>query len=200
MTNNNYRIGMALVAAGILFLFVRMTGFSLMSLLWPLWVLIPGAAMLYMAFRDERAELGWAIPGALIGGTGVILFFLNLTDRWEAWAYMWALYPVFVGSALRFVGQHNHSDDMMMNGMRAVRSGLFMLVGFGLFFELIVFQSVFSSVLLPVLLVAGGLYLMVARDRVRFGFLDERKPKRELDPETGINPELRRQMDDALKH
>lgn len=202
MNNNNYRLGMALVAVGIVFLFLRMTGFSMMSLAWPLFVLVPGAAMLYGAFRGEKAELGLAIPGAVIGGTGAILFFLNLTGRWEAWAYMWTLYPVFTGGALYYVGQHNANESLSGRGMTTVRSGLWMLVGFGLFFEVLIFESIFSSVFLPVVLVAVGLYLMAARDRVKFGFLPDGKakgkPKRELDPETGISPELRRQMDEAL--
>ncbi|MEL6148530.1 MAG: hypothetical protein AAFR56_02820, partial [Chloroflexota bacterium] len=173
------------------------------SLLWPLWVLIPGALMLYTAFNSNQAHLGWAVPGALIGGTGAILFFLNLTGRWEAWAYMWALYPVFVGAAVHYTGQVNGNERQTSGGMNAIRSGLWTLVAFGLFFELLIFGGLgfLDSVLLPVLLIAGGAYLLYARDRIHvdIGALTDGKPKRELqDPETGISPDLRRRMDEAI--
>lgn len=192
--------GTALIALGILFVVLRIAGFTLMSLLWPMWVLIPGILMLYAGFSGERAHEGWAVPGAIVGGTGAILFLLNLTGRWEAWAYIWALYPALIGYALHMVGKRNGDEDMEHDGMVAAKSGMYMLLGFGVFFELLIFGgfAFLDSIFLPFILIAAGIYMMYGKDRMNMrmsGFSSKRKNS---DPVTGINSELRRQMDDAI--
>jgi hypothetical protein len=154
--------GYILIGLGVAFVLMRIVGVSLMSVLWPLWVLVPGLILLYFGYRDGQAQLGWAMPGAVIGGTGAILFVLNLTGRWEAWSYVWALYPVFVGLTLVRVGKHNGDDNMVTGGQVTANSGWWMLVGFGLFFEVLIFGglNVLNNALLPVLLIIGGLYLL----------------------------------------
>jgi hypothetical protein len=203
--NTNRTTGIALVGLGLLFVFLQITGFSLMSLLWPLWVLIPGALMLFAGFNGEKAHLGWNVPGAVVGGTGAILFLLNLTGRWETWAYMWALYPVFVGAALYYTARHNSDDKLMEGGKRTMQSGLGLLVGFGLFFELLIYGglSFLNSALLPIALIGIGAYMIFFQDKIKFNMptLSSDKPKRNLadrDPETGIDVRLRREIDQAL--
>lgn len=204
---DNRRMGMALIGIGAVLVFLRLTGFTFASLLWPLWVLVPGALMLYTAFKDGKPHPGVVVPGAIIGGTGAILFFLNLTDRWEAWAYMWAMYPVFTGAALYYTGRANDDEKLMNGGKQAARTGLYMLVGFGLMFELLIFDGLgfLDSALLPAILIGVGLYLMYANDKIRVNldlFTDgkrKNKPKRELtDRETGIDPDLRQRVDEAI--
>lgn len=204
---NNRRTGMALVGVGILFVLLRVTGFTFGSLMWPLWVLLPGAFMLFAAFKDGDPHSELVVPGAIVGGTGAILFFLNMTDRWEAWSYMWALYPVFVGSALYYTGRANGDEKLMRSGKQTARTGLYMLVGFGLMFELLIFGGLgfLDSALLPAILIGAGLYLMYANDKVRVN-LDiltnnkrKGKPKNDFrDENTGIDPDLRSRMDEAL--
>ena len=185
MTNTdlNRNLGIGLIALGLGLVFLRITGPSLVSLLWPMWVLAPGAFALWMGFREERALLGWAMPGAVVGGTGAILFLLNLTGHWEAWAYAWALYPIFVGGALYYTGKHNGDMEQIGAGERTARVGLAMLAGFGFFFEFLIFGGlgVLTGPLLPLVLVGGGAALYVFRDNVRLGFLEDgEKPKRKL--------------------
>jgi hypothetical protein len=185
MTNANFNrnAGVALVALGLGLVFLRITGVTMMSLLWPLWVLGPGAFALWMGFKEDQAQLGWVMPGAIVGGTGAILFVLNLTGQWHAWAYVWALYPVFVGGALYYTGRRNGDADMARGGEITARSGLYMLLGFGLFFELLIFGGlgIFGGPLLPLVLVGGGLALYAFRDEVNLGFLnDGEKAKRKL--------------------
>ncbi len=185
MTNTDFNrnVGAVLVALGLGLVFLRITGNTLPSLLWPLWVLGPGAFALWMGFREQPAQLGWVMPGAVVGGTGAILFVLNLTDQWEAWAYVWALYPVFVGGALYYTGRDNGDEKMMRGGASTVRSGLYMLIGFGLFFEVLIFGGLgfFGGPLLPLVLVGGGVALYTFRNEIRLGFLEDGdKPKRKL--------------------
>lgn len=210
MTEMNSRTtGYALLGIGALMIVLRMVGFSMASLLWPLWVLVPGALMLYMGFRNEKALPGWAIPGALVAGTGAILFFLNLTGRWEAWSYMWALYPAFVGAATHQVGQQNGNEDMANGGQNAFRSGLWMFVAFGLFFEVLIFGGLLGNGLIPLLFLAAGAYMIFGRKdaagHAKFVMpwaWKREKAKRglpaEKDKRTGVNPDLRRRMDEAI--
>ncbi|MEM6529474.1 MAG: hypothetical protein AAF653_14350, partial [Chloroflexota bacterium] len=70
-------------------------------------------------------------------------------------------------------------------------------------FELLIFDGLgfLNSAFLPALLIAGGAYLIYAKDRIHInlGAFTDGKPKHTLpDPETGIDPDLRRRMDDAL--
>ncbi len=204
MPNRRYSYtGMGLIAAGLLLLVLRFTGFSLASILWPMWVLVPGALMLFGAFSSNKAQPGLAVPGAIVGGTGAILFLLNLSGQWESWAYLWTLYPVFIGGALAAVGRRNGNEGLQQKGEASVRSGLAMLAGFGLFFELVVFGGVniIGSALIPILLIIGGAYLIYGPERVAFlpGMFEKPKRKRRLtDPDTGIDVDLRRRIDDAI--
>lgn len=197
----NQSIGGALIALGILLIALRLMGFTMMSLLWPLWVLIPGTFLLFTGVGNGRAQLGWAVPGAIITGTGGILMLLNVTGRWEAWAYIWALYPIFVGMALKTVGERTYDEDMVEDSKKAIRGGLYMLLSFGLFFELMVFSgfAFLDNLLLPLLLIGAGVYFLSGQGRLnmQMGNLygDKRKNS---DPDTGIDPKLRREMDDAI--
>lgn len=204
-TANQRNTGIFLIILGVAFVVMRLFfGFSFMSLLWPLWVLVPGALMLFTAFNSDKAQPGWAVPGAVVGGTGAILFLLNLTGRWEAWSYMWAMYPIFVGSALYHVGKRNQDEHMQAGGKHTLTTGLYLLVGFGLFFELMVFGgfAFLDSALLPLLLISAGLYFLFGSERFSWNVptFNAEKRKRELpaDPVTGINPALRQKMDKAL--
>lgn len=205
-TLNNKNVGWLLVAVGVIFAVLRFSGFTLASILWPLWVLVPGLAMLYMAFfRDENsASLGWGIPGAVVGGTGAILFALNLTGHWAAWAYAWTLYPLFIGLALQTAGVRTDNEKMVQGGKITANSGLYQLIGFGLFFELLIFNRLafLDSIFLPLALMGIGAYLLLNQNRVRIGAprlsIGKRKNEELADPVTGINPKLRREIDAAL--
>lgn len=169
-------IGYALLGGGILIVAMRLFGFSLAALTWPFYVIAPGLLMLWLAFSNGRSEVGLAIPGALVAGTGAILFVLNLTNHWEAWAYMWALYPVFIGTAIMYAGKRQTNPDMERGGRYAARTGLWLLGGFAVFFELLIFGGGFQilgSIPLPLLLIGGGLFLLLRRD--------QRKPKSKRD-------------------
>jgi hypothetical protein len=204
MTKNR-RMGLSLIVLGLILFIMRAAGFTFASLLWPMWVIVPGALMLYGAFNGKKANVGLAVPGAVAAGTGMILFFANMTGRWEAWAYLWTLYPVFTGGALYYAGKQNDDEKLMQGGEKTATSGLYMLVGFGLFFELLIFGGLnfLDSALLPMFVIAAGLYLMYTKDGMCFNmgaFRGKRKRKNDerIDPETGINPDLRRRMDKAL--
>ena len=159
---DNKQLAYTFISLGILIVLMRLTGFSIMSILWPLYILVPGVFLLYMGFGKQEGKLGWGIPGAIISGTGLILFTLNLTGRWEMWAYAWAFYPIFIGLALMVAGQQTRNTQLERDGRVTMRTGLYLLLGFGLFFELVVFggMKVFGSFWFALLLIVGGVLLL----------------------------------------
>ncbi|MBZ0298994.1 MAG: hypothetical protein K8J31_04600, partial [Anaerolineae bacterium] len=76
-TNANSRsaIAIGLIGLGVLFLVAQISGFSFLGILWPLFIVLPGAAFLYFAYTGDRHAAGLAVPGAMITGTGAILFY-----------------------------------------------------------------------------------------------------------------------------
>lgn len=159
---DNKQLAYTFISLGILIVLMRLTGFSIMSILWPLYVLMPGVFLLYLGFGKEQGQLGWGIPGTIVAGTGLILFTLNLTGRWEMWAYVWAFYPIFIGLALMVAGQQTHNTQLEQGGRVTMRTGLYLLLGFGLFFELVVFggMKVFGSFWFALVLIVVGVLLL----------------------------------------
>jgi hypothetical protein len=171
-TNISHRertIGVLLVALGAFFLFAQLFGVSLGRYGWPLFVLIPGVVLFAVAALGGRSAVGLAVPGSVVSTIGLILFVQNLTGRFETWAYVWALIPMAVGLGLYLQGTWTASEKLRREGRRVSSTGLVMLVAFGAFFELFIFQNltgtVFGRLWVPALLIAAGVYLLYRRSR-----------------------------------
>jgi hypothetical protein len=53
---------------------------------------------------NRRLRAGMVIPGALMAGVGGALLYTSLTDRWSAWAYLWAVLPFSFGLGMYAAG------------------------------------------------------------------------------------------------
>jgi hypothetical protein len=83
---NNYGLlmpGSILTTYGLLFLTCSIFGWEEMELLWPAFILGPGAGFLLMYFFGKK-ELGLLIPGAIFS-TLALLFFFHTTRYGEFW-------------------------------------------------------------------------------------------------------------------
>ena len=60
---------------------------------------------------------------AIVTGTGLILLYQNSTGRWQTWAYIWALYPVFLGLGLMFLGRRTDDEGTRRAGRGFVTWG-----------------------------------------------------------------------------
>lgn len=207
LQNNGQNIGAwMLIGIGVLFLIAQVFNFSIIGILWPLFVILPGAVFLYTAWRGDRGKAGFAVPGAMIGGTGLILFYQNLTGHWESWAYIWALYPVFLGLALTFIGRRTHNENTYLTGNGFVKWGFISFVALWALFEGFLFggSSALLTTWLPLALIAGGIYMLFHRGTIRTGINQQKKKKVVIQhPDhpsstADINPELRRKIDEAL--
>ncbi len=146
-----------LIGLGAFFLIAPSLGFSFFGTLWPFLIILPGAGFLYAAHNGGKNASGLAIPGAVVTGTGAILFYQNITGHWASWAYAWTLYPVFLGLALKYMGQRTGSENEIKAGDGFVRYGLMAFVIFALIFEVLIFNG---GRLLPFLLIGAGLFMV----------------------------------------
>ena len=155
-----------LIGLGLLFLIGQIFNINLWDILgfsWPVFVMIPGVIFLALAFTGDRKMAGFAFPGTIITGTGAILWYQNLTDNWQSWAYIWTLYPGFVGLAMMFMALRNEDKKTYGIGRAMVNYSLIAFLAGAAFFELFIFHAngALTGWLLPLVLIVVGGYLLV---------------------------------------
>lgn len=126
---------------------------------WPLIIISVAALFLIAAFLGAS---GLAIPGALIGGLGGLLYYQNLTGDWASWAYAWTLFPGFVGVGIIIA---RIIDKQPRKGLQA--GGTLILISLIMF---LVFGSFLGgaanlSLLWAILLIGLGLRLLFSSIR-----------------------------------
>ncbi|MFN8561661.1 MAG: hypothetical protein U0703_08595 [Anaerolineae bacterium] len=205
-----------LIGLGVLFLVVQTLGINLWAAVgfsWPVFILIPGVVFLALALAGDRRMSGFIFPGAFITGTGAILWFQNATDNWQSWAYIWTLYPVFLGLALMFNGQRTGKEKEVRTGRGFVTFGVIAFLVGAAFFELLIFQgnSTLTRWVLPVGLIGVGGYLLLNGRGTPLMFGDKRKNDQPVftgarnigtsarsNGKLSPSDELQRQIDEAL--
>ena len=121
---------------------------------WPLVIIAVGLLFFVGAVLGEASL---AVPGAIIGGIGVLFYYQNLSGNWASWAYVWALVPGFVGLGLILMGLLDRQKRS------SIRAGIFLI-----FLSLILF-AIFggwlggftgSRQLWPLLLILSGIWVL----------------------------------------
>ncbi len=199
-----------LIGLGVLFLAGQIFGVNFWSIAgfsWPVFVLIPGVIFLALAFAGDRKMSGFVFPGAFITGTGAILWYQNATGNWQSWAYIWTLYPVFLGFALMFNGRRNGKEKEIATGRGFITYGMIAFLAGAAFFELAIFgaNSALTGWIVPLALIGVGGYLLLT------GQIGGEKRKIDAPVFAGarmVNPhsngrlsprdDLQRQIDEAL--
>jgi len=155
--------GAILIALGVLFLLGRVIDVG--SVAWPLFVLVPGLALLAWAFVGGRDASGLAVPGSIVSMVGLILFVQNLTNSFETWAYTWALVLAAVGVGTWLHGVLGDDEARQRDGVRTATVGLALFAGFGAFFQFVIFGNLLGSWvgqwLFPLALIAAGVVLLL---------------------------------------
>jgi hypothetical protein len=161
-------IGIILVVVGGIVLVSRVADLTLGASAWPLWVIVPGLAMLIGSFAiPPRGGVGLAIPGAMIAMVGVVLWVQDYYGLYATWAYAWALVaPTAVGIGMLAYGLVRGDGDLVSDGVRATLTGLGLFLGFALFFEGVIGLSGHRIAnldqVLPYAAIALGVVLIVA--------------------------------------
>jgi hypothetical protein len=120
---------------------------------WPLMIIAIGGIFLLAAVFTRTG--GLAIPGCIVGGIGLILYWQNATGNWGSWSYVWTLIPGFVGVGMVL------SSLLGEGGRRERRSGL-MMIG-GSLAAFVIFWAFFTMNIAqywPVILILVGLFIL----------------------------------------
>ena len=129
--------------------------------LWPFIVIAIGAIFFVAMFAGGKQTSGFAIPGSIVGGIGLVLLFQNITGRWESMSYFWTFIVIFVGLGIYIMGWYNGDANQRKSGTGVMKVGVILFIVFGAFFELI-FSS-FNNLLFPILLILLGAYMILSR-------------------------------------
>jgi hypothetical protein len=153
-------LGVLLILIGALFLLAQFIP-GLQNLLntqftWPL--IVVGVGLFLFVFGVLVGAPGMAVPAAIVGGIGGILYWQNLTGNWESWAYAWTLIPGFVGVGVLLTGL---LGERTRNNLES--ASWLIIISLVLFF---IFGSFFGSIGLfgqywPVLLILLGFLLLL---------------------------------------
>jgi hypothetical protein len=146
--------GSIMILAGAFFLAVQMIP-QLDNWIGDNWaIFIIGIGTLFLIAAAVTRTPSLAIPAAIVGGIGTLLFWQNATGNWDSWAYAWTFIPGFVGIGLIL-------SDLLSGKFRLPSGGPILLI-----ISLVLF-AVFGSFLgapfnifkyWPVLLIALGLW------------------------------------------
>jgi hypothetical protein len=107
---------------------------------WPFFVIIPGLGLLGLGLAAAgRVGEVLAMVGGLVTMAGVVLGVQNATDRFETWAYAWAL-VVLVGAGIGrwLVGVVRGRRDLAASGAWLGAAGLVVFMVLAVFFEVVV--------------------------------------------------------------
>ena len=103
---------------------------------WTLFVIVPGVLLLASGLLTDRpAALGLTIAGSIVTTIGLLLLAMDQTDRWDAWAYAWALIPAAAGIGLVLHGLQTQDRSFVVAGLRLGAVALGLLAVGGWFFE-----------------------------------------------------------------
>ncbi|WP_433946117.1 hypothetical protein [Paenibacillus sp. SN-8-1] len=161
--NNKLVTGIFILAAGIVILLGKLGVFSFLGFtLWPLIFLVPGI-LLHLLFFARRGSAVLLVPGGILTVYGILFFILNFSGS-GVLAYIWPLFILGIAIGL-------FEYDMLAFPRPA---GVFLIAVILTAVTAVIYGITLLSIsiiyLLALLLIAGGVWLIVARGRSRRGW------------------------------
>ncbi len=154
--------GLLLVAVGGFLLLNEVFNIDLFSIAWPLFVIVPGLAMLAVAVSGGKRTHPLAIPGSIVTMVGLVLFVQQIFDIYASWAYAWALVaPTAVGFGIWLNAQLEGNEKERTSGVHVMEIGAILFAAGFVFFELILnlngmVNQTTAAIVGGLMLVAGG--------------------------------------------
>jgi hypothetical protein len=158
--NSRLAVGLLLVLIGGWFLaiqfFPQLKSFMNLEFTWPLLVIGLGALIFIIGLLTGAP--GMAVPAAVIGGIGAILYWQNTTGNWGSWSYAWSLIPGFVGVGTIVAGIF--SGDFR----RSLKEGINLIFISAVMF--VIFASILGDLTIlgpywPVMIILFGLWILI---------------------------------------
>jgi len=163
--------GTLLIVFGLLALAGRIFQSVDWGFLWPFIIIGIGVLFFAAMFAGGKGASGFAIPGSIVGGIGLVLLYQNIAQHWESMSYFWTFIIFFVGAGIYIMGWYGGDAGQRKSGAGVMKVGLILFVVFGAFFEML-FSS-FNNLLFPILLILLGAYLIFSRSGLSGGRRDD---------------------------
>ena len=106
---------------GALLLAGQLAGIGIDDIGWPIWVIGVGVVIFVIGLLVAK-EQGMVIGGTIVTTVGLVLLYQDQTDRWESWAYAWALVgPAASGLGLALWGLRSGAAATSQRDVGAAR-------------------------------------------------------------------------------
>ena len=128
-------LGGILIVLGIVFFASQQLNIDIGQATWPFYVIAPGVAMVAFGLTQRRGS-GLTIAGSIVTMVGLVLLYQNATDRFESWAYAWALVgPGGSGIGMLLYGTRSGDAKMARDGFFTTLTALGLFAAGFIFFE-----------------------------------------------------------------
>lgn len=163
MRGRNYFWGIILIFIGLGAILINIfnIGFITISQLWPIFVLIPGLTFEASYFSTRKGP-GLLVPGGILTTIGILFFFETFTN-WNFAEYTWPIYPFAVAIGLYqlyLFGARERGLLVPVFILTTITVMAFTIMFFGN-----VFYWLSTSLIIPIILIAIGVYMLTKNFR-----------------------------------
>ncbi|MBN1120792.1 MAG: serine/threonine protein kinase [Anaerolineae bacterium] len=147
----------------ILMIAARFVGHLLKPVVWPGYIILPGAIVVYLASREHnpKRQRMMAVVGMITTVSGLLLLYQAIFRHYASWAYAWALIvPGALGIASIQIGRWQNDAKRINRGISAVRIAAAIFVFFWFVFDVVINVATkpFAAVLWAPVFAGLGLY------------------------------------------
>ena len=158
-------LGAAMIVVGLVFYAGQWLNFDIGAAAWPFYVIAPGLALVTLGLTQRRGS-GLTIAGSVVTMVGLVLLYQNATDRFQSWAYAWALVgPGGSGIGMLLYGTRSVDRKMARDGFWTILTALGLFAAGLVFFEGIIGISgerlPLPNWVLPVALIVIGVLVLL---------------------------------------
>lgn len=158
---------LGLIGGGLFLLAASIFEFHVIDVLWPMFVIGPGLLLLMPAYKSTVERVSsfsfLAVPGAMITAVGLILFAMNITGHFEAWAYAWTLVIAAGIWGIGYMKRFNPASRDHDSVQKLIRWFVYAFAGLAVFFEIVIFEN--FNPLFSLALIGYGVYLLAKKKR-----------------------------------
>jgi hypothetical protein len=158
-------LGVALIVLGLIFFAGQALNMDIGEVAWPFYVIVPGLALVTLGLTQQRGSR-LTIAGSVVTMVGLVLLYQNATDRFESWAYAWALVgPGGSGIGMLLYGTRSGDRKMARDGFMTILGALGLFAVGLVFFEGVIGISgdrlPLPNWVLPVAVIVIGVLVLV---------------------------------------
>ena len=203
----NFVLGGVLIVLGAVFLVSQLFGIRLGHYVWPFYIMVPGVLLFIFALSAEGEQGGAiAIFGSVVTMVGLLLFYQNMANHFQSWAYGWALVaPTSIGLGQMLYGTLKERAQMVRDGKRLATIGVTIFLIGAVFFELIIGISGLGigrigRFVWPLLLIGAGTFFLLRNLLPGAPGAPVRMPADPMDPMLDRGePETKMEIDDITE-